>query len=146
MLTRPLAASVASSWQEIPGATSFHSGSPTQRSSGAGDGSPPESAAMRPARRPHRAVGGRKMSIGQSLVRCEGRQRLLQQAAPAPYIHGVLRPLDLLRGAAVWTWRNSLLALVEPEAIDGSRARLIHDPAHDRSIVRIVLRGPQPDV
>jgi hypothetical protein len=46
MLMRSFASSVESSLQEIPGATTFHSGSPAQRSSGSREGSSPASAAI----------------------------------------------------------------------------------------------------
>ena len=64
MLTRFFSVSVASSLQEIPGATSFHSGS-AQRGSTGTTGAPAVSAAIRRARRPQSDADGRRTSIGQ---------------------------------------------------------------------------------
>jgi hypothetical protein len=64
MLMRCFSASVASSLQEIPGATSSHSGSDHCRAGG-NTGSAPVSAAMRRARRPCSDAVGRTTSVGQ---------------------------------------------------------------------------------
>jgi hypothetical protein len=61
MLTRFVSGSVASSLVEMPGATSFHSGS-IQRGEAGAIGSPPVSAAMRRASRPQSEVEGRSTS------------------------------------------------------------------------------------
>jgi hypothetical protein len=36
--------------------------------------------------------------------------------------------------------------LLEPEPVDRSRSRLIHDPANDRSALRVVLPRSAPDI
>src|SRR3954471_492460 len=39
-----------------------------------------------------------------------------------------------------------LLAVVEPYAIDGARARLVHDPAEYGPVLRVIARSASPDI
>src|SRR5262249_9525487 len=41
-------------------------------------------------------------------------------------------------------WCHWLVSLIEPQAINRATARLIHDPANDRSVSRIIGRGVSP--
>jgi len=63
MLTRFFSVSVASTLQEMPGATSFHSGSAHRGGTTGTTGAPPVSAAIRCPRRPQSDADGRSTSI-----------------------------------------------------------------------------------
>ena len=125
MLTRFFSVSVASSLQEIPGATSFHSGSAHRGGTGT-TGSPPVSAAIRRARRPQSDADGRS-----TLPEVEG-------------LVGVTR--NSRQKWAVRAMVHAFFSLLEPQPVNRSGPRLVHDPSDDGSARSIVRRRSSPDV
>src|SRR3954469_10658801 len=74
-------------------------------------------------------------------------QRIPQHAALFLKQTGLLRVDNVgCRPRGVWVFVHPLFSLVEAKPIDCPAARLIHDPADDRPVSRIIGRGFSPHV
>src|SRR6185437_7954729 len=82
-----------------------------------------------------------------SLFRSQGLERPLEMTGLLFEQTGLLRINNVCcRPQAVRIRIHSLLPLIEPQAINRSAARLIHDPSDDGSVGRVIGRGFSPDV
>src|SRR5258708_22530199 len=81
-----------------------------------------------------------------ALVRCERRQRDAERLGLRTQLQGVARlGRDLGQRLRILA-APALLSALEAQAVDGPRARLVHNPAAHRALRGVVTRRAPPDV